>query len=215
MGKILLFFMTLACLSATGCGSRNLMQPADPAAVNGPVSPEETTIVFYRGIDTAITPRLFIPIIGPLITIKVASIMEISIDGQLSHVAYLIPGNKYQHRTTPGKHLYVVEGNPSKTLEADMEAGKTYYVGIDQISGLNTRFEFELVADPVNDLPTNFDSDNWYMWTENTPRGTRWFSKNKSSLQAKSIDALKSHNEAKPEEKKTIRPEYGIVTPIR
>ncbi len=199
MRRLLLIFAAVLCLGMTGCASK-LMQPVDPAAMNDTVQPDEAGIVFFRATT-----------FGGAIQ---APIIEASEGGKLNFVAIVSAGKKYLHRTTPGKHLYVVGGESSEMLEADMDAGKTYYVYVSPRMGwVKARFVFMPVPNASDEA---FKKDlAWCDWVQNTPEGQAWFSDNLPSLQAKYADAQKEHNEAKPEDKKVIKPEYGTLTPVR
>ncbi len=199
MRKLVLFFMVVMCAGMMGCASK-FMQPVDPAAMNTAVSQDESVIVFFRA--TSVGGGIQAPVI------------EASEDGKLSYVAIVSAATKYLHRTTPGKHLYVVGGESSEMLEADMEAGKTYYAYVSPRMGWwKARFAFVPVPDATDE---SFKKDlAWCKWVQNTPGGETWFQDNLPSLQTKYTDALKEHQEAKPEDKKIIRPEHGSTLPAK
>ncbi len=199
MRKIVLALMMGLCMGMTGCASK-LMQPIDHAAMNDTVQQYETGIVFFRATS-----------FGGAVQ---APIVEATEDGTLSFVAVVSAGKKYLHRTTPGKHLYVVGGESSDLLEANMEAGKTYYVYISpHIGWVKARFAF----DPVKNVADGtFRKDlAWCDWVANTPEGAKWFTDNLPSLQTKYADAKKEHAEAKPEDRKVVKPEYGSLVPVK
>lgn len=198
MRKLMLIVMTIACLGITGCGSK--MRRIDPAAVNDSVAPDETAIVFMRS-----------SIAGALVK---APVFEAAEDGTLKHIAIMHSRTKYLHRTSPGKHRYIVCGESSEMLEADMEAGKTYYVYVNpRLGWFKARFSFS----PVSDLTDETFKNDFmrYAWITNKPQAEEWFLDNLPSLRKKYINALEDYNEEKPEDRKIILPEYGAITPIR
>ncbi len=188
-----------SCLGMTGCASK-LMQPADPAAVHATVDADESAVVFFRATS-----------FGGAIQ---APVIEAAEDGALRYVAVISAKTKYLHRTTPGKHLYVVGGESGEMLEADLEAGKVSYVYVSPRMGWwKARFVFVPVPDTADET---FRKDlAWCGWVQNTPEGQKWFLDNLPSLQAKYADARKEHRDAKPEEKKILKPEYGTAAPVR
>lgn len=199
MRKTLLFLVGVAFLGLTGCASK-LMQPVTPAAMNDSVSLNESAIVFFRATN-----------FGGAIQ---APVIEAAEDGKINFVAVVSAATKYLHRTSPGKHLYVVGGESSEMLEADMEAGKTYYAYVSPRMGLwKARFVFTPVPDVTDE---SFKKDlAWCNWVQNTPDGEQWFLENQQSLREKCADALKEHQEAKLEDKKRVLPGYGSPVPVR
>ena len=202
MRKFFILLMVIASMGMTACSS-SLMQPVRPAdmnKLNEPVKSNETVIVFFRS-----------SFFGGAVQ---APIIEVSEDGKMSFVAIMSSGTKYLHRTTPGKHLYVVGGESSELLEANMERGKTYYTYISPRLGfMKARFVFVPVPDTADkSFIKDLASCNWVL---STPGGEKWFQDNLKSLQSKATEALKEYQEAKPERRKTIKPEYGTNTPVR
>ena len=214
MRKFFLLLMVITFTGMTGCASQRI-ERIDPAQVNETVRPDEAALVFYQSMGLHFTPKSFIPFVGPSLSQAMAPIMETNEDGKLTPITYIITGCKFFHKTTPGKHFYLLGGNPVEILEANLEAGKTYYVRISQSSGLNIHFDFHPVTDPANDLPKEINSRIMYPPMKNTPAGEQRLLEDKASLQAESLSALKRHNEENLGDKKIIRPEYGIIAPAQ
>ncbi len=199
MRKLMMLLMAMACFGMTGCAS-HLMQHIDSTAINTQISQEESAIVFFRA--TSIGGGVQAPVI------------EVSEDGKISFVAIISAATKYLHRTTSGKHLYVVGGESSEMLEADMEAGKTYYAYVSPRMGWwKARFVFVPVPDVTDET---FKKDlAWCDWVQNTSAGDQWFLDNFPSLQKKYTDALKEHQAASQADKKLILPGFGSAIPAQ
>ena len=201
MRKTALAVMFITSLFLTGCAS-HLMQPIDESiTMTGMLSDNESAIVFFR--STTFGGAIQAPVIE-------------AVNEELKLVAIVSAGAKFLYKTTPGKHIFTVGGESSELLEADVEGGKTYYCYVSPRMGLfKARFVFVPVTD--KDLATDgFKADlKWCKWYENKPEGQAWLTENMQSLQDKYTSALKDHQEAKPENKKTIKPEYGTAIPVQ
>ena len=224
MRKIFLILMVIASVGMTGCTRNPYTQPAGPAGgVNAMyntinmVNPNEAVIVFFRSEKQAqvdASPGLvrhgqadMYPGGG-----KQAPVIEGDEDvKKLSFITVLSKNNtKYLHRTTPGRHWYVVNTVRGRgdMLEADLEAGKTYYAYI----SYDKAFIFKPVSD---DADKSFREDlASCIWIQNLPRGQEWFLENLSSLLRNYTAALAKHQAVMPEYRKIIRPEYGTNTPV-
>ena len=192
MRRLILILATMACLGLTGCGSK-MMQPVSPNEMNDSVSSEETGIVFFRSTK----------ILGRAISYP---IIEAGEDDKLSFVAIIPAGTKYLHKTTPGKHRFFVgsiAGSRYEMLEADMEAGKTYYADV----APSMAYVYFTPVPDVTDKSFRKDLAGCD-WVQNTPEGEQWFLNNLPSLQTK-------YGMAKTVDRKIILPEYGAVTPVR
>jgi len=204
MRNLVLLLMVIAVMGMSGCAGK-LMRPVEPAQMDETVKADEAAIVFFRSTT-----------FGGAIQ---APIVEADEGGNLTFVAVISAKTKYLHRTTPGRHLYVIGGESSAILEANMEAGKTYYTYIAPYPGFwKARFVFVPVQDTSNEKFINNFSQ--CMFVQNTQRGKGWFMKNMPSLQQKYASALKRYNETTAEDnslfgKRIIKPEYGTNTPVQ
>jgi hypothetical protein len=195
MRKFLMIMAVAACLGLTGCAGSKLMQPVDPAAMPSTLSQDESAIVFFRATH-----------FGGAVQAPVADVT----DDKLEHVAVVSAKMKVLHKTAPGKHFYLVGGESSELLEADLEGGKIYYVYISpRLGWWKARFVFVPVT--KKDLETDrFKEDlAWCEWHTNAPEAEAWFRDNLPSMKAKRADAYKRHNEANAEDRKILRPEDG------
>jgi hypothetical protein len=194
MGKVVLMLSILAMLAASGCAS-NLMQLVEPESLPQAINEDESAVVFLR-------PSF----IGGAIQ---APVVEAA-NNDLTLVGIVSTGDKVLSLTSPGKHYYVVGGESSDLLEAELEGGKVYYVYVSPALGFwKARFELE----PVNDQQLSeqtFRSDlAGCKWRASKPEAQQWFKDNLPSLNSKYIDAMAEHNSAPPEKRNIILPEYG------
>jgi hypothetical protein len=176
------------------------MVEAPEASVAVP-SPDETHVVFLRATN-----------FGGVVQ---APVVE-EVNGKLAFVAVVSARMKVLHKTTPGQHAYVVGGESSAMLEADLDGGKTYYIKVTPHFGIwKARFTLDPVTEQEAAAPefkNDFDQCRWY---ENGPETQAWFTENLSSLQDKYADALKKFQNEAPEKKSVLRREYGVLKPLR
>ena len=200
MKKCFLVLAVLLCVFMTGCSSK-YMAPVGPEAVVDTVSQGEAVIVFFRA--TSFGGAVQAPVIE-------------SVDDKLQFVAIVSAGMKIMHRTTPGKHLYMVAGESSEILEADLAEGKTYYTYVSPRFGFaKARFVFVPVT-AEKAATEEFKKDlAWCSWFANKPESEQWFQENMPSLKAKFAEALKNHHKAYGEDKKMLTPGDGLTVPVR
>ncbi len=199
MRKIIAILAAVICLGLTGCASK-LMQPVDPAAMNDVVGADETAVVFFRATS-----------FGGAIQ---APVLEVDENGKLKFVAIVSAGAKFLHRTSPGKHLYLIDGEFGYFMDADLEAGKTYYAYVTpKIGWWKARFVFTPVSDTAAET---FRKDlAWCDWYENTPEGLQWFISEQGRLEKRYSDLIQKYSSFKPEDKIKMLPEYGAALPVR
>jgi len=168
MRNFVVLLIVMLLLGMTGCAKqsrhmRRASSTTDTAANSG-----ESNIVFFRSVK-----------FGGGIQ---SPVIEADENGKLSYVAIVSARAKYLHRTTPGRHLFMLSGESSDMLEAHMEAGKTYYVYITPGLGIfKARFYFKLVTDTSDEVfIRNFAKCRW---VQNTSSGQIWFENNLQSLQ--------------------------------
>jgi len=205
MRKQFLLLVIIASLGMIGCAGR-FVQPVDPAQMNEAVKSTEAVIVFVRSSK----------FVGGAISLP---IIEASKDEKLNFVTILPGGTKYLYRTTPGRHLYfAINGNdwwafpyrPDAMLEANLEAGKTYYA---YLTPALLGFVFEAVPDTTKEsLKKDLASCRW---VQNAPKGQNWFKNNLPRLEKKYAPALTKDQTAAPDGKNVIKPAYGTNTPVR
>lgn len=209
--KALFVLCLLAVLGImSGCGRSSHMQESVPPATGG-VPGDKAAIVFYRPHGDATQ----------------APIAEY-VDGDVNYVAIVSAKTKFLHLTTPGKHVYVVGGESSHLLEANLEGGKIYYVKVVAKMGMwKGRFGFsattpadmekvevEDVREALGVVRKSFVREkrnlSWCKWYENGPSAETWFQANKDSMLAKYAAALADFNKEDEEDRAIVRPEYGF-----
>jgi hypothetical protein len=119
------------------------------------------------------------------------------------------------YKTTPGEHTYVVGGEDSNLLKAELDGGKVYYVKVEPHFGLwKARFTLDPVTAQQTGSPEFKKEFGRCKWYENGPDTQKWFQDNIESLRLKYEESLKDYNAAKLEDRPIIKPEYGIVEPL-
>jgi hypothetical protein len=162
------------------------------------ISQDESAIIFFR-------PSIF----GGAI---MAPIAEYD-DNKLKFVGILSGNSKIFYKTTSGIHHFVVGGESSELLEANLDAGKTYYVAVRPSMGFaKARFKFYPIGDGAPSIESaEFKKEiEGCSWLANTPDSEKWFHDNMQDIQKKYDSALKKHNDADESDKKIVKPEYGI-----
>ncbi|MDR2604548.1 MAG: hypothetical protein LBC55_04240 [Desulfovibrio sp.] len=173
MKKLTSFLFCCVLILSTGCASQ-YMQPVVHSPSTAQLTPEQSAIVFFR--DTSFGGAIQAPIAE-------------SVNNNVAFVGIVSANTKLLHKTAPGQHVYVVGGESSNLLFADLEPQKFYYVRVDPKMGLwKARFKFEPVI-PGNaaDLPDDLAGCKWV--APNT-ESQSWFADNKASMQEKLNDAL-------------------------
>ena len=191
MKRNILFLLSVLFVLAGCSASTPLMKTYEPETPPDIINADESAIIFLR-------PEK----LGYAIQSPVAEI----IDGDAQFVAIVSYNTKFIYKTTPGKHYFVVAGETGDVLEANLDAGKIYYVRISPRMGT---WKARFVFDPVINLSApgfikNVQEASWYT---NTDEGFKWFSDNKRSF----IDKYS----ASQDEIKILKPEFGVETPIR
>jgi hypothetical protein len=119
--------------------------------------------------------------------VTAASLFLTSDDG-LIPLGIVYHHEKYAVQLDPGAHRFMVNGSRAMFLDADLEAGKTYYVQLRSEIGPG-KAKFQLI--PMNAAPNVVDSIHSGKfretmaraeWTERTPSVDQWFDANKTDL---------------------------------
>jgi len=140
-------------------------------------------------------------------------VLEVEQSEKLKFITLLPVRGKLLHKTTPGTHLYFAG---ESFLEADLEAGKTYYAYVIMRSGFRPHF----VLAPVT--TSDLSSENFQKafaeceWFENTPFAHTHFNKHaQADIERFVFGKFREYSTVKPEDKMLMLPEYGTETPIR
>jgi hypothetical protein len=196
----LVLIATISALGMTGCASR-LMKPVDPAAMSTTIAQDEAAIVFFRATS-----------FGGAIQ---APVLEVT-DNQLRFVAIVSSGAKFLHKTTPGNHLYLIDGEFGYFMESSLEGGKTYYAYvIPKMGWWKARFVFAPVKDSELNSETFKKDLSWCDWYENTPEGQQWFIKERDRLEKRYSDLIRQYSNTESGDKVVMLPEYGTAMPAQ
>ena len=201
IGLLSVLLLVIGFLGLAGCASNSMRPVTDIAAITKPLSQDEAAIVFFR--PSALAQAIQAPV------------LEV-VGDQLQFVALIPFGTKFLHKTTPGKHLYLIDGEFGYFMDSDLEGGKTYYACVDpRIGWWRARFVFVPVTsqDFTGDkFTTDFARCNWY---ENSHESLRWFENEEIRLKNRYADLIQKYSSFKPEEKTKMLPEYGVALPIQ
>jgi hypothetical protein len=181
--NVLCIFLLSLFLMA-GCSSK-LMSPVDMSEDTTKLGENESAIIFFRD--------------SPLGVAIQAPVGEVAESGDVQFIAIISYNTKLLHKTTPGKHLYVVGGESSTLLEADLAPQKYYYVEVNPDMGFwKARFHMEAI--PVSDFPKLAKNLKSCKWVTPNDSAKTWFAENKDDMVKKGEHARKQHAD---EEKKT------------
>jgi hypothetical protein len=178
--------LAVAVMTMTGCASKH-MDVVTIKQNEGVLAKNQAAIVFFR--DTVFGGAIQAPVVE-------------SLDKDVAFVGIVSANTKLLHKTTPGQHIYVVGGEGSNMLEADLAPQKFYYVRVTPKMGFwKARFAFESIA--ADDVKLQ-KALSGCTWVTAGATSQAWFNDNKSDLQSKSDDA------AEKESRAILRPENGL-----
>lgn len=173
MRKFLLALFLASLMLMTGCASSQMMQIPDNTPPYVP-SPDKSTVVFMR-------PSAF----GGAIQAYV-----FRYDAEEPDFVGIVSTNyKIAYQTEPGKHLFMVTGENTDFLEADLAPGHIYYVVVEpHIGFMKARFSLDPV--PAADLGgEDFKEDlAECTFVKNTPESMAWFEQHKADILARYRD---------------------------
>lgn len=195
MRKIILFVLALSCMWLIGCTSKYIT-PVDPLTQQTQPAEDESVIVFYR--DSSF---------GGAIQATLAE----DVDGDLKFVGIVSQWTRFEHKTTPGQHTYLVTcfAGYSQLMDATLEGGKTYYCRLPMSMGFfSGSFQFEPVTKAA--LAEGKATRDLTKCTlmQSTPEAISWFQGSLGSLKGEYAAALK-------EPRIVLRSEDGTVVPVR
>jgi hypothetical protein len=119
----------------------------------------------------------------------------------------------------PGQHRFMVIAENADFIDAELEAGKTYYVLISPRMGM-WKARFSLF--PIHDASTdeyNVQSPQFKQWMTKTafveigPAAQAWYDENKASVEEKKADYLQKWNKMLPKDRAelVLHPQDGAV----
>ena len=216
MRKLFLLLMVIASAGMTGCGSAYIKR-VDPAVMNTNISNNETAVVFFRPTSFGSQDTTFI--------------FEIE-NENLKFVAFASSGVKTLHKTTPGKHLYLVSGGKPgyyNFMEANLAPGKTYYAYVSKRTSAASA-ALPIIAAGVFAPLLHTDIGNQYSFFPVTASDLSsekfkkdfadcmWYENRKhieeNGFEKYYTELIKGYSTLKPEEKILVRREYGTNIPI-
>ena len=146
-----------------------------------------------------------------------SSVYEVTDSGQAFHG---IIANKHRVavEVAPGKHRFMIVAENADFLEADLVAGKTYYVLVSPRPGAwKARFSLLPIRSDAS-AKHNVHSDDFAKWMKKTrrveigPEAEAWYQKNEASVSEKRREYLEKWNaqSASHREELTLRPNDGV-----
>lgn len=185
------YLALLPILALMGCvTSSSYMSPAQPplAAAGNAV------ITFYRTsfVDGDIAQAPIVEKAGD--SIKLVGIAS--------------SGTKIQYEVAPGEHSFVVGGQSSHYLKANVQAGKSYYVRVVTKMGI-VKARFRLLAQKGGELPAAIEKASTIRTVKANASAAGWFAENKVSMQNKYNRAAAAYAR-KPHPSFTFEPGDGI-----
>jgi hypothetical protein len=169
-----------------GCASVH-MQEAAPEASEATLSENQSVVVFFRD-----------SILGAAIQ---APVVEVT-DAGVKFVGIVSSKAKVLYRTTPGKHSFVVGGESSHMLVANLAPKKFYYVRVDpRIGFFKARFGLEVMR---GDEPALRKVLSECKWQKPGPSAQAWLLENKESMEEKCKAA------AEDSDKESLNPSDGF-----
>jgi hypothetical protein len=107
---------------------------------------------------------------------------------------------KISYAAEPGRHLFMVIGENADFVDAQLDAGKTYYVLVSPRMGMwKARFSLLPIHNDANakyslksKAFTEWQADT--EWVDKTAAAEQWYSENKADVEAKKQDYLNKWN---------------------
>lgn len=160
--------MLAFALLLQACASERMRElDLAPPLVTSP-STDKATVVFLR-------PSYF----GGAIQ---SSVFDIT-DGSIELVGIVSAGRKVAYGSKSGQRRFMVAGEAADFMDADLQAGKTYYARVEPRMGLfKARFAFVPVAASAPELEGELNSCKW---VDNTPASYAWAAESMPSLKEK------------------------------
>ncbi len=127
----------------------------------------------------------------------VAASLFVASDDALVPLAVIYHHEKVAVQMDPGTHRFMVNGSKVMFLDAELEAGKTYYVQLRSEIGPG-KAKFALI--PMQAAPGSMDSIHAQKfseafgkaeWIEHAPTLDAWFAQHKVELEQRRVDGLR------------------------
>ena len=191
---ILLMAMLVLMTGMAGCAS--LMRKVPAEAIEDSLGENESAIVFFLNKPDG---KVRIPV------------LEVLPDNTYQLVSVMPNRAKYLHKTTHGKHLYLIDGPFGYFLEANLEGGKFYYVSVAEIRPNH----FKMYPVTKNDLQT--ETYGRAIWHENTKKSHDWFAKREPRLNQRYEKLLRHQEQGTLGSRRVeiLPSDYGTTTLVR
>lgn len=146
-----------------------------------------------------------------------ASIYEVK-DGEIIFIGKLANETKIAHTAAPGKHIFMVVSETADFIEADLQAGKSYYgVVVPQMGVWNARFSLWPVQRNEKS-EYHIDSPQVRAWLSgtkavvNSDQSQAWYRDNKQAVKEKYQQYWPQWQSKNPQQRaqKTLLPTDGI-----
>lgn len=174
----MLFSMALFMLS--GCAGSSSHMKEVTTAVDIAPSGQEATVVFMR-------PSSF----GFAIN---SSVFDLEGDAE-KFVGIVSAKKKVVYKTQPGPHMFMVVSESADFMQADLQAGKTYYALVTPRMGAwKARFSLKPVSREELSSAEFTEWVNGCTYTENTDSSHKWARDNAPSIRAKKTEYLSKWN---------------------
>jgi len=195
-----LLALLLLSLSTLSPAKDSRMVPADPPGA----APADAAIVVFMRVSQ----------VGGAIK---ATVYDVT-DGQQEFIGIVSYKEKLAYKVKPGKHLFMVIAENGDFLDAEVEAGKTYYVVISPRFGVwKARFGFRPFRNDANaEFSTKKpDFAKWLeqtRWMQRGPGADKWYADHKADVTKKKDKYLAKWNERPADDKdyQTLQPGDGI-----
>ena len=117
---------------------------------------------------------------------------------------------KVAYRAKPGKYMFMVLGESADFMQAELEAGKTYYSTINPRMGAwKARFSLGAIHKDIDQAKLNAWK-NGCSWVETTDTTYKWAEQNAPSIQSKRGAYFEKWNNKPDSGKPTLYPEDGF-----
>lgn len=189
----LLLTVLLLSLSLAAFAKDSRMLPTDPP---GAAPADAAVVVFMR-------PSSY----GAAIK---SSVYDVT-DGKQEFIGIVSHKDKVAYRVAPGKHLFMVVAENGDFLDADLQAGKTYYAVVSPRMGV-WKARFSLL--PVHTDPTaefNTSTVEFAKWMEKTnwvkrgPAADAWYAEHQADVAKKREKYLRNWNARSDADKASLR----------
>lgn len=191
----------ITVILVSGCAS-NPMAVSPQQELQKPTS-SEAQVIFMRS-----------SFVGSAIS---ASLYDVT-SGNIEFIGVIANGTKLSHKTTSGKHVFMVVSEAADFMEANLDPGKNYFsIATPRMGAWKARFSlWPIKNDPNAEFHTKMPNfNNWVANTtlvENTEKSKSWYENNKNSVRSKYEEywPVWQNKTAEDISKRTLSPQDGM-----